>query len=351
MGEGTINRFVSGLRRDRLPIIVVGLFLLAAFVIRLSMGFTPLKFSSFLTNSFTMLMALFVIASVWILFRLAKDRPDSPIAYLQNAKTVQDILFRIPGILPILFAQAIFMPTFSAMKLLVGKIAPYDWDVTFIEWDVILHGDDVWRILHPVLGEAFITAFIALIYHIWILYLYLGLPLVCFWQGDPVRRQQMLVSYFLCWIVIGVALANYMASVGPFALNDIAGNDRFLPLMHYLRETGTVVPVMTLDVQDTLLRWHFLRNDGLGRGISAMPSMHVSIAALFAIFGWYVSRLIGAVLTAVLILILIGSVHLGYHYAVDGYVGILATILVWIFAGWMVRKFSSPGLGRQVSIG
>ena len=77
-----------------------------------------------------------------------------------------------------------------------------------------------------------------------------------------------------------------------------------------------------------------------------MPSMHVSVAFLFALFGWHVSRWLGIVATIYCVVILLGSVHLGYHYAVDGYVAIVATFIIWITAGLFVKnsilKTSAP---------
>ncbi|MCH8197830.1 MAG: hypothetical protein IH904_07085, partial [Proteobacteria bacterium] len=46
----------------------------------------------------------------------------------------------------------------------------------------------------------------------------------------------------------------------------------------------------------------------------------------------------GIVLTAYAVIIFIGSVHLGWHYAIDGYAGIAGTWLIWKFAGQMLRR-------------
>jgi hypothetical protein len=94
-----------------------------------------------------------------------------------------------------------------------------------------------------------------------------------------------------------------------------------------------------------LLDSYLAGNHGLGRGISAMPSMHVSIAFLFVMFSWRVSFCLGIAATAYCIVIFLGSVHLGYHYAVDGYVAIVATLIIWVTAGLIVKKFR---LGQAV---
>jgi hypothetical protein len=69
-----------------------------------------------------------------------------------------------------------------------------------------------------------------------------------------------------------------------------------------------------------------------------MPSIHVAVAFLFALLGWRVNRIFGALFTAFCIVITIASIHLGWHYAADGYLAIAATYLIWRCAGWMVSR-------------
>jgi len=66
--------------------------------------------------------------------------------------------------------------------------------------------------------------------------------------------------------------------------------------------------------------------------------MHVSQALLFFLAMRRVSRGAGLLFGIFFIAILIGSVHLGYHYAVDGYVSIAVTGLIWALAGQYVRR-------------
>jgi hypothetical protein len=40
---------------------------------------------------------------------------------------------------------------------------------------------------------------------------------------------------------------------------------------------------------------------------------------------------------------MIGPVHLGRHYAIDGYVGILCTLAIWFAVGW---TFDRPAVAR-----
>ncbi len=69
-----------------------------------------------------------------------------------------------------------------------------------------------------------------------------------------------------------------------------------------------------------------------------MPSMHVASSFLFVLLSWRVSKPLGWLLTGFLILILIGSVHLGWHYAVDGYLALALTWPIWRLSGWLVDR-------------
>jgi len=73
-------------------------------------------------------------------------------------------------------------------------------------------------------------------------------------------------------------------------------------------------------------------------GISAFPSMHNAQATLVALLAWRFGRLAGWVFTAYAVSIAIGSVWLGWHYAVDAYAGIALAILGWWLAGYAARR-------------
>src|SRR3546814_10705009 len=68
-----------------------------------------------------------------------------------------------------------------------------------------------------------------------------------------------------------------LASVGPAFLEPIIGNDHFREQMEYLHQAGETHTVLVLEVQRLLLQWYEAGDYGLGRGITAMPSMHVAL--------------------------------------------------------------------------
>jgi hypothetical protein len=69
----------------------------------------------------------------------------------------------------------------------------------------------------------------------------------------------------------------------------------------------------------------------LYQGVAAFPSLHVAVLALFAIAAgaWRKVAIALWLLTAVTFA---GSLALGWHYAVDGYAGVLLAALVWAIA-------------------
>jgi hypothetical protein len=108
--------------------------------------------------------------------------------------------------------------------------------------------------------------------------------------------------------------------------------------MDYLQRANEVYPVWALGVQDMLWQGFETAVVERGHGISAMPSMHVSAAFLFVLIGRRANRVAALGFAAFALLILVGSVHLGWHYAIDGYASIPATWAIWRAVGWALAR-------------
>jgi hypothetical protein len=227
----------------------------------------------------------------------------------------------------------LFMPALSAMKSAIPLFNDFSWDPTFVALDHALHGGDPWRLLQPLIGYPLITSLLSIAYHAWVLLLYAGTIYFALYVEDRALKVRYFSAFFGIWTINGVVLAIVFASVGPCFVGPLFGNTHYADQMAYLHHANESFPVMVLDVQQQLLAWQTDGSHGLGRGITAMPSMHVSLAFLFYLAIRQHNRAFGRIFLAFLIVIMVGSVHLGYHYAIDGYVSIITTAIIWALCG------------------
>jgi hypothetical protein len=107
--------------------------------------------------------------------------------------------------------------------------------------------------------------------------------------------------------------------------------------MARLQAIDAVRPLHALRLQEALWTSYLTGGGGLVSGISAMPSMHVAMPALFAVAAWRRARALAMALWVYTAVIVVGSVHLGWHYAVDGYASILLVFPIWWVAGVVAR--------------
>lgn len=289
-----------------------------------------------LQNFGTGLVFLFALALLWALI---KERPESPFAHLKVLAVRWRLRERAMATVPPLLCTILVMGAFSSVKRGIPAIVPFSFDPMIADLDQSLHGGRApWEILQPLLGHPPVTWALNRVYHLWFATLLLAAPLFAVWIERPRLRERFFVAYFLCWGLLGSAGAVFLSSVGPCFYQHFYASDRFAPLMSYLHHADTVLGVPALDIQAQLLWWQVHGRAGLGAGISAMPSLHVAIATLYAAAGWSVSRFWGIAWSVFLGLIFLGSIHLGYHYALDGYVSFVATLAIWQAVGWALLR-------------
>lgn len=250
---------------------------------------------------------------------------------------------------PALFA--ILMASFNAYKQMVLRGAGFRFDPLFAELDRMLFlGVDPWRVTHHLFASPWASYFMDKAYHGWFLPMSLGVIVCAFLPASSWRlRTQYLLSYVTIWIFMGSILAYLLPAAGPCFYSDFVGaSAHFDPLMSKLANDQAIVARLMPDAhlaalsnQEGLLRAYGMKTLVVGGGISAMPSVHNALAVLFAIAGFRVSRRAGWVMTAYALLIWIGSIHLGWHYAIDGIVAVLLTLGIWKITGriadWLDR--------------
>jgi hypothetical protein len=284
--------------------------------------------------------AALAMAFADVVAQLARHRPAAPTQFLLTLYRARLADPQVLAALPLLAIAIAFMPFFSTLKSMIPLFNQFDWDPLFIAWDrALFFGHDAADALQPALGYPIVTALLAVLYHAWIMLIYVGVLFFLFYRAAAPARRQYFLCFVLIWTVIGGGLATIFASVGPCFVGPIFGDPTFDDHMAYLRAANEQFPVLTLTVQDLLLQWYHEGERGLGSGITAMPSMHVAMAQLTWLGMRRVSRAAGRWFFAFFLLIWIGSVHLAYHYAVDGLVSVIATTAIWAACGALLRAW------------
>jgi hypothetical protein len=339
MGFRTFLRlFANACRMDWLPLAIWAVFIVASLVLLASKGINGFDPVSVALNAQLLLTCIAFWVSIWFVWALWKARPESPVQFARQFAAANLNVALTARQLPVLIALCAYMPVFSAMKSSISLFADYDWDATFTQWDALIHFGDAWRLIHPFAGYPVITFILNLFYNLWIVVIYAATLFLALRTSKPMLRQRFLFSYFLCWSLLGVAGAIGFASVGPAFVGPLLGQSHFDPQMQYLAEANGYFRIMSVEVQAKLVTEFREGYRGLGAGITAMPSMHVSMVFLFFLAFRHVSKAAAWISGAFFAAILVGSFHLAYHYAIDGYVSIIATSLIWVVSRWVYGR-------------
>ncbi len=292
----------------------------------------PLAFLSALMFLFAY-GVIFIFRRIWVYIR--HENPKSPT--LQLARDLKEVFANRAALLNfavIYPAFILFMFTFTELKGNIPLINPYGWDATFAHLDKALFaGHDPWRLLEPLLGNAYVTFIINFVYNFWF-FLFLGsLISVAISRTITQADVRYLLSFMLAWSIGGSLLATLFSSAGPAFYGRLGlSPDVYAPLMNKLHAFNQVLPVWALEKQDALWSLFEMKRVELG-GMSAFPSMHNAQATLMALYAWKLGRKLGWAATIYAGFIMTGSVWLGWHYAVDAMAGIAIAWGLWMLSG------------------
>lgn len=252
--------------------------------------------------------------------------------------------------LPLLIAMPIFMAGYTAIKNLIGLTIPFTWDPTLTALDATLHfGTDPWRVIG--IENFTLTRAIDFTYTAWVALLAFVHAFIALRAPDEPDRFRFFLVYFFAFALLGNVGAALFMSAGPFfPWANGAVHANFQPLMSYLWHDSAEAMLQATKYQDYLLR---IRGSGVaefGSGISAFPSLHIAVSTLYALFAWRRRWPWPFLAIAFLIVMQIGSVHLGWHYAVDGYASMLVVSLLWYLSGKLVRRQPDSALPNPQAV-
>jgi hypothetical protein len=198
-------------------------------------------------------------------------------------------------------------------KSMIPHVSGYWADPYLADLDHLLFGQDPWRLVrHDHLTPIYAKAYVS-----WFPITFGTMGVLAFSRGN----QQRLLTLYLAVLIAGGTIGQYvLPSAGPIFYERMGFGARF----HELVATNDPTYARFADYLWTNLT---AASANLGTGISAMPSMHVSMAiwTIFAAHAIWKPLAIPAAGYA--LTVWLASVASGWHYATDGVVGGLVVLV------------------------
>ncbi len=334
--------------REFRPVIILALLYICAVEIALWLnnGEIANSLSSYLYFSSTIMHRiipniLLVLAGsgIWILWKNASGGGNNESLTRQLLISGQASLAKPEPWIRLLIMVIFYQPFLNAFSLFKSRIPAFQpfafWDQAFMEMDRWLHfGFDPWQISWNIFSSPWMTFVIDRFYISWFYVIYGTLFAVILLDNNSVRRARFIFSHMLAWVLLGSIAAVGFSSAGPcFFENTVGPSASFAKLMSGLNTVHNQYPLFAIDLQ-TMLWDGYTGVRSNAEGIAAMPSLHIAQAALVALLAQTIGKRLGIAAWIYVFIIFIGSVHLGWHYAIDGYVSILAAFMIW----WLAKK-------------
>jgi hypothetical protein len=327
---------VQGQADARGPTLIVGLFVAyCSYAYALSSAYSfQIEYDLYNRVSFVSVSLFVLVFLLRMLFCLITERPKYPINHLKQKISIDwELKEKFFYGVPYFAILTIFFSFYSSLKSAIATVRPYYFDVYAADLDATLHGVDPWRLLHAILGGVTPTWAVSVVYALWVLVIYGTVAFALFFLNDRRLRDRFVASMLVSWSLLGTIAATMFSSVGPCYFQVFYGDDRYAALMARLDAIDAAIPLPSRFTQNYLIETYQAAIPGLGTGISAFPSLHVASAMLVCLLAWNFNRFWKTAGILFVTTVLIGSVHLGWHYAVDGYASIFAVLLIWHLVG------------------
>jgi hypothetical protein len=317
--------------RDRewlLPALFIALMTMAmAFTISVATGY-PARPSGI--ASLQLAVAIVVIAALLRFLRHLYQmwRANIPHPYARLRSDFWTAIMAFAPVIAGLVILSVFLYSITFLKSMIPAVVPFWSDDLFAALDRALpiYPQSMAIALSPILPA------IGLYYGIWHLVHLGGIIWVLHWQGGNKARH--ILSFMLAW-TLGMSTAYLFSSAGP--------------LFTGVYNIAVAPPSVRLAAE---FLWANYKAHGslIGGGISAFPSMHVALAAWFAIV--LRDRGYPRIGAAYVVSIYFCSLILGWHYTADGAGGIGIALLADRSSGlWMRRAAIQHRTATTAAIG
>jgi hypothetical protein len=222
---------------------------------------------------------------------------------------------------------------FTAYKPLVGA-GGFEWDPFFAQVDSRLHGGRApWEWLHNQVWIEDAAPLLDIVYKAFFLVVALCLTIFGFLPMIDAIRRRFVLTLLLSIPITGSLMAQIFSSAGPIYYNQVTGFDKsFESLRVRLAAIDAATPLDSVDLHKALWQGHESFSQG-AIGISAFPSVHISVLIVCALAALPLSIVLSAFLWFWTLLTIIATIFLGWHYAIDAYASIAVAISIWYFVG------------------
>ena len=231
-----------------------------------------------------------------------------------------------PGIIIGTILTGIGASAFLPLKYAIPKVIPFWLDGPLAVAERHLFGGDPWLLLDRMLWWA--TPPLDWLYGCWLPVQSLVMFSVMLARPSQ-AKSRALIAYSIAWFLLGVVAALLLASAGPLFYDRLFGGSTFAALGDTLRARGAFV---ALAESDAMWGSWATGHPGLVAGISAVPSMHVAISLWIFLTARTMAPRAAMPAFVYFVLVWLGSVQLGWHYASDGLAGALGMLGVWKLA-------------------
>lgn len=342
----------DALRHHGLVIFLASLVFALGELLALATGRELTVYSSgdFMEN-YVLLVGTWVLTAVTlykIIHMIVVDRLRNPLQEMGHWLFARVFTFRrfANGLLGVLTFY-LLMSGFSFAKNAIPGFGGFRWDPELAALGLKINfGHRAFELIQPILGYPAVTVFIDRLYMLWFPVLFSSFFIASFGNERSLHRHRFILSMIMAWSIGGIVLATVFASAGPVYFEKVTGlPSPYVPLFHYLAQVNTIEGLDAFTIRDEL--WQAFAGHPSVSLISSFPSMHVTAATIIALACYCQGGVVRIGSIAFAALIFLGSIHLGWHYSVDSYAGLLIAIAVWSISAplsrWYIRKTGRSG--------